>query len=626
MKIFISTVKRTIIFRGKEDVGIQIHPTRKKITGFGKLSLKKDPTDEITGFAGLKTGFDTLLGLDLTQDPETAYFKTVLNVETIQDLTKILLHEIGFMIVSLDGEETFSDACNAEVINKSFTELITVIWRIKYLCPESCIKLKDNFVGETLHVFGVKALGSLVGKKTDFGSNISICVHETGNSRYTYVKTLMAKTPISCEIAAIQGYEVFPTVYKKQEIDKDLFVPAILYLKQESKRAPMIHRYLFDMFTAPLGGTVTGRLRTWVATQMTGVQADEYTMGIMIRNVAPLKEIMNLVQKLVSARKLRTFTVEKATVIVKREDLTPDAKLEKIKGEMVKEVAEASDMIHTVAMNLTSARILEIADFAAKQGICHILLFGDGPTDSAYDEGDAVMDLKTFNTLKTGIERIGVKDTRKKLKVVNLCRLWDRNAGPLSGLSAHLNLTEMGNALGYGGQAYILRELFDYYRFIGLCGNKSGGLDLGAINGVPSIQLQVFSNTRMLRERFGTLQLCSPCWRVVPTQSRTVLGTGGEAYLPLYIKHLKENHASYRIAWFYILSQKGRRTLEVIQATEDLRQVCTTRSDLKLVYYEGCPGLIAAQARRDAFLLKDSYFQQQFVSAMNQSWKEETPP
>ena len=282
-------------------------------------------------------------------------------------------------------------------------------------------------------------------------------------------------------------------------------------------------------------------------------------------------------------------------------------------------------MIHTVAMNLTSDRILEIAGFAAQEGICHIVLFGDGPTDSVYDEGAAVMKGPAFTDLKTKIKKIAVKDTQKKLKVVDCCRLWDGSSGPLSGQITGLQQTDKAKALGYGGQAFILRELFDRHCFIGLCGNKSGGLDLGAINGIPSIQLQVFSNTRMLRERFGTLQLCSPCWRVVPTQSTTELGTEGEAYLPLYIKHLKDNHPRYRVvdAWFYIMSKKDQRTLEVIEATDDLKRVCTDNTTLKLVYYEPYEGLITAQTRRDEFVKKSIFFQRKIVDTSNPSWKEE---
>jgi len=630
MKIYISTVKRTIILCGKEDVGIKVDSILPEITGCGNVFLKKEPEGEITDFAGLKTGFNTLLGLDLTQDPETVYFKAGVNVKTIQALLKILLHEIGFMIVSFDGKESFSDACSEEVINKSFTELITVTWRIHYLPPKSWIKLKDNFVGETLHVFGVKALGSLVGKN-DFCSGISIRVDETGNGRYPYVKTLMAAEPIGYEISTIQGYESFSNVYKKQEIDKDLFVPAMLYLKQRKRKkmnAPVTHKNLFDMFAGPLGNTVTGLLRTWVDTQMTGVQAGEHTMGIMIRNVAPLKEILNLVQKLRDAGKLKTLTFETAEGFAKQGGLTPAERLDKIRVEMVKEVKEAGDMIHTVAMNLTSDRILEIAGFAAQEGICHIVLFGDGPSDSVYDEGAEVMKGAAFTNLKAKIIKIAVKGTQKKLKVVDFCRLWDGDNGPLSGQITGLQEEDKGKALGYGGQAFILRELFDRHRFIGLCGNKSGGLDLGAINGVPSIQLQVFSKTRMLRERFGTLQLCSPCWRVVPTQSTTELGTEGEAYLPLYIKHLKDNHRCYRVvdAWFYILSKKDQRTLEVVEATDDLKKVCDDRPDLKLVWYKRCEGLMTAEEMKDEFKTKSAQNQRLFVDEKNADWEEKTPP
>lgn len=154
-----------------------------------------------------------------------------------------------------------------------------------------------------------------------------------------------------------------------------------------------------------------------------------------------------------------------------------------------KVVAESGDT-HTLDQNMSKERFQKILQAAKDAGIAEIIILGDGWEPNWH---------KFFD----------------KNSFYNFTQIWAKN---MPDLGSHGQKELQG---GYAEQVAIYTALYREQNMDCIVGNKSGGMDLPSLAGVPQIQIaEMAPKELMVHHRMGFQAMCSPFWTVVRADQR----------------------------------------------------------------------------------------------------------
>ncbi len=176
---------------------------------------------------------------------------------------------------------------------------------------------------------------------------------------------------------------------------------------------------------------------------------------------------------------------------MKESDL-PQSKLPRRAGIWIRNVVPQPGDTHSADQNMSQERFEKILQAVQAAGIQEIILLGDG------------------------LEPKRQRMPKSAPKVVHdFSRLWDLNKPPI-GSYGQVELQG-----GYAEQVAVYTALYRERGMECIIGNKSGGLDLPSLAGVPQIQIaEMDAKELMVHHRMGFQAMCSPFWTVVRANNR----------------------------------------------------------------------------------------------------------
>lgn len=154
---------------------------------------------------------------------------------------------------------------------------------------------------------------------------------------------------------------------------------------------------------------------------------------------------------------------------------------------------------HTTAQNMRAARFKRILDALHAADIQQLIILGDSCPADWLNHPD-------------GNPHFQMDDDPAQATAFDFSRVWTAEHGLPDG-----EASTPTQRRGYSEQASVYMALYRTHGMTCVIGNKSGGLDLPAFAGVPTIQLSEMEDGEIfVHHRLGFQSYCSPFWTVVP--------------------------------------------------------------------------------------------------------------